>query len=126
MTADREVQFSDHFERWVGSLCGVWPEHHGGDWTASLRTAHEQLAAAVARNGNSPYGQVADLLAEAAQAAARRGESPATAEADVLRLLDRAEPLAERARLEAIRNQPSPSELLAMFERMAEEARPGR
>ena len=122
MTTHQDAQFAGHFDRWIGPLCGVWPEDHNGDWTAALTMAHDRVAAVLASSKDSLLRQVADLLTEAAQRGHQPTQTPDSAETDVLDLLTRAERLAGHARQEAIRNEPPLGERRADLQRLLEQA----
>ncbi len=126
MTTRQDVQFAGHFDRWIGPLCGVWPDDHNGDGTAALTTAHDRLAAVLASSEDILLPQVADLLTEAAQRGHQPTQTRDSAETDVLDLLNRAERLADQARQEAIRNEPPLDERRADLQRLLEQAQASR
>ncbi|MFJ4151902.1 hypothetical protein ACIP10_30615 [Streptomyces galbus] len=88
-------QLSGHFDRWIGPLCGVWPDGHD-DWCTLLGTAYDRLQPVLQPSGADPYRCVARLLA---RASASIGDSE---DADsALEALDAAEAVADQARLTA-------------------------
>ena len=57
-------QLSSHFDRWIGPLCGVWPDGHD-DWCTLLATAQDRLQPVLQPCEADPYRRVAHLLARA-------------------------------------------------------------
>ncbi|GGY15557.1 hypothetical protein GCM10010358_79320 [Streptomyces minutiscleroticus] len=89
------AQLAGHFDRWIGPLCGVWPDAHG-DWCTLLGTAQDRLRPVLHPCEADPYRCVAHLLA---RASAGIGE-PKNADC-ALEALGAAEAIADQARIAA-------------------------
>lgn len=89
-------QPSGHFYRWMGPLCGVWPDGHDDDWCTLLGTAQDRLQPILQPSEADPYRRVAQLLA---RASASIGDSKDAASA--LEALSAAEAIADQARTTA-------------------------
>ncbi|MFJ5120944.1 hypothetical protein [Kitasatospora sp. NPDC088548] len=98
--------FAEHGDRWLGPLCGTWPDAGDADWEAVLAAAGSRLAAVPGRPTGASYRDVAEEIAAAATEA--RGlplADPAAAartKAGILARLERAEQLADELRQQAI------------------------
>ncbi|WP_053760187.1 hypothetical protein [Streptomyces sp. AS58] len=88
-------QLSGHFDRWIGPLCGVWPDGHD-DWCTLLGSAQDRLQPVLQPSEADPYRRVAHLLA---RASASIGDSKNADSA--LEALGAAEAIAAQARITA-------------------------
>ena len=105
MTSDAYDQaLTGHGDRWLGPLCGRWPDAHDADWADELAEAGARLAAVLDQPGGAPYGAVVEELdAAATEARSLPTANPAAADrltVGILVRLDRAERLAENNRRE--------------------------
>ncbi|MER5638196.1 hypothetical protein ABT095_14705 [Kitasatospora sp. NPDC002227] len=107
MTSDGlDRAFAEHGDRWLGPLCGTWPDAGDADWEAVLAEAGSRLAAVLDQPAGASYRDVAEGLATAATAA--RGlpvADPATTartKGGILVRLERAEQLADELRQQTI------------------------
>ena len=107
MTSDGlDRAFVEHGDRWLGPLCGTWPDAGDADWGAVLAEAASRLAAVLDGPAGARYRDVAEELATAAaEARGLPAADPAAAartKAGILARLERAEQLADELRRQAV------------------------
>ncbi|MET9103627.1 hypothetical protein [Streptomyces antibioticus] len=88
-------RLSGHFDRWIGPLCGVWPDGHD-DWCTLLGTAQDRLHPVLRPFETDPYRRAAHLHA---RASASNGDSKNADSA--MEALGAAEAIADQARITA-------------------------